>query len=39
MIKATHDDFGGIEFTNDHPFYYKERYVTFEEFVKINSKI
>lgn len=39
MIKTTHKELGELEFTNDHPFYYKGNYITFEELVKSNPKL
>ena len=39
MIKVNHEDLGELEITKDRPFYYKGKYVTFEELVKLNSKL
>lgn len=38
MIKAKHEELGELEFTSDHPFYYKEKYIDFEELIKVNPK-
>jgi fibronectin-binding autotransporter adhesin len=36
MIRATHNKFGVMEFTNDHPFYYQNRFIPFEKLIELN---